>query len=143
MRVHARTVDAVDRLRHEARIEAVLLGNLLQRVLEGSGVVGRGERVRILEVDLVLTWCNLMVRSFNLDAERLKCVDHVLAHFDSLVTSEVKVTGLVVRLGHWVTIGAVLKEEELQLWSHVHLVAELCSALDLAAQCTTWVTGKW
>ena len=143
MRVHARTVDAVDRLRHEARIEAVLLGNLLQRVLEGSGVVGRGERVRILEVDLVLTWRHLVVRGFNLDAERLKRVDHVLAHFDALVTSEVKVTGLVVRLGHWVPVGAVLKEEELQLWSHVHLVAELRRALNLAAQCTTWVASEW
>ena len=83
------------------------------------------------------------MRGFNLDAERLEGVDHVLANFNALIAREVEVAGLVVRLGHWVTIGAVLKEEELQLWPHVHLVAELRCALDLAAQCATWVTGKW
>ena len=83
-----------------------------------------------------------MVCRFNLDAERLKGIDHVLAHLNALVTSEVKVAGLVVRLGDWVPVGAVLKEEELQLWPHVHLVAKFCSALNLAAQRTTRVTGK-
>ena len=43
VRVHARTIDAVDRLRHKACIQAVLLGNLLQGVLEGGGVVGGRE----------------------------------------------------------------------------------------------------
>ena len=91
----------------------------------------------------MLAWCHFVVRSFDLDAERLEGVDHVLAHFDSLVTGEVEVASLIVRLGGWVPIGAVLKEEELQLWSHVHLVAELLCALDLAAQCTTRITRKW
>ena len=91
----------------------------------------------------MLTWCHFVVRGFNFDAECLKCVDHVLTHLNALIAREVEVAGLVVRLSHWVTIGAVLKEEELELWSHVHLVAELRGALDLAAQCATWVTGKW
>ena len=143
MRVHARTVDAKDWLWHEARIEPVLLGDLFQRVLKGGGVVCGRERVRVFKVNLVLTWRHLVVRGFNLDAERLKGVDHILTHVNALIASEVKVARLVMRLGHWMTIGAVLKEEELQLWSHVHLVAELCGALDLATQYAARIAGKW
>ena len=97
MGVHPRAVDAVDRLGHERRVQAVLLGDRLQRELEGHGVVGGAQRVRILEVDLVLALRDLVVRRLDLDAERLERVDHVLADFLGEVGREVEVAGLVVR----------------------------------------------
>ena len=47
--------------------------------LEGHGVVGRLERVGVLEVDLVLAGRDLVVGRLDADAERLERVDHVAA----------------------------------------------------------------
>ena len=94
--VHARAVDAVDRLGHERRVQAVLLGDRLQRELEGDRVVGGLERVGVLEVDLVLAGGDLVVGGLDADAERLEGVDHVLADLLGEVGREVEVAGLVV-----------------------------------------------
>ena len=142
VRVHPRPVDAVDRLRHEAREESVLFRDLLQRVLEGRGVVRGAERIRILEVDLVLSGCNLVVRRLDLDAERLERIHHVLADLDPLVVGEVEVARTVMRCARRLAVGADLEEEELQLRAHVDLVAELRGALHLATQHAARIAGK-
>ena len=89
-------VDPVDRLRHERRVQAVLLGDRLERELEGDRVVGGRQRVAVLEVDLVLAGRDLVVGRLDPDAERLEGVDHVLADLLGEVGREVEVAGLVV-----------------------------------------------
>ena len=79
MGVHARAVDAVDRLGHERRVQAVLVGDGLEGELEGDGVVGGAQRVGVLEVDLVLAGGHLVVGGLDADPEGLQGVDHVLA----------------------------------------------------------------
>ena len=112
-------VDPVDRLGHERRVQAVLLGDGLQRELEGDGVVGGLQRVGVLEVDLVLADGDLVVGRLDLDPERLERVDHVLADLLREVGREVEVAGLVVgqRLDRAV-LGAA-EQEELELRADV------------------------
>ncbi len=75
-----------------------------------------------------------MVRRLNLDAEQLQRIDHVLANLNALITAEVKVARTVMRCVGRLPLLVHFKEEELQLWAHVHLVSELRRALHLAAQ---------
>ena len=95
--VHPGAVDPVDRLRHERRVQPVLLGDRLERELEGDRVVGGLQRVGVLEVDLVLAGGDLVVGRLDPDPERLERVDHVLADLLGEVGREVEVAGLVVR----------------------------------------------
>ena len=115
----------MDRLGHERRVQPVLLGDRLERELEGDRVVGGAQRVGVLEVDLVLADRDLVVRRLDLDAERLERVDHVLADLLGEVGREVEVAGLVVRQRLDRAVVAAPEQEELQLRAGVDDVAEL------------------
>ena len=132
--VHPRAVDAVDRLGHERGIQPVLLGDRLQRELEGDRVVGRAQRVGILEVDLVLALGHLVVGGLDADPERLERVDHVLADLLGEIGREVEVAGLVVRQRLDDAVFAAPEEEELELGAGVDDVAHRGRAFDLPAQ---------
>ena len=75
-----------------------------------------------------------MMRRLDLDAERLQRVHHVLANLNPLVASEIKVASAVMRRAGWLPVCSNLKEEELQLWTHIHLVSELLRARNLSLQ---------
>ena len=134
MGVHARAVDAVDGLGHEGRVEAVQVGDGLERELEGDRVVGRAQAVVVLEVDLVLAGGHLVVRGLDPDAEGLERVDHVLADFLGEVGREVEVAGLIVRQRRDLAVVVAAEEEELELGPGVPLVAQLGGALELALE---------
>ena len=68
---------AVERLAHERRDEAVLRGDLLDGELQEMRVVGRLERVGVLEVDLPLGAEVLLVRAHVREAERGDGVLHL------------------------------------------------------------------
>ena len=59
VRVHARAVDAVDRLGHERRVQAVLDRDVLHHEPERADVVGRRQHIVVAEVDLVLARARL------------------------------------------------------------------------------------
>ena len=134
VRVHPGAVDPVDRLGHERRVQAVLLGDRLEGELEGHRVVGRLEGVGVLEVDLVLAGGDLVVGRLDPDPERLEGVHHVLADLLGEVGREVEVAGEVVRERGDLAVVVAPEEEELELGAHVDDVAELLGALDLPAQ---------
>ena len=140
--VHPRAVDPVDRLGHERRVQAVLLGDRLERELEGDRVVGGLERVGVLEVDLVLAGRDLVVGGLDADPERLERVDHVLADLLGEVGREVEVAGLVVRQRRDPAVLAAAEQEELELRAGVDDVAELARPLDLAAEHVPRVAGE-
>ena len=132
--VHPGAVDPVDRLGHERRVQAVLLGDRLERELERDRVVGGRERVAVLEVDLVLPDRDLVVGRLDPDPERLEGVDHVLADLLGEVGREVEVAGLVVGQRLDPAVVAAPEQEELQLRARVDDVAQLLRPLDLAAE---------
>ncbi len=142
MRVHARPVDAEDRLGHERGVQAVQLRDRLQRELERDGVVGGLEAVGVAEVDLVLAGCDLVVGGFDADAERLQRVDHVLADVRAKVGREVEVAGVVVRQRLDLAVLVLAEEEELELRAGVPDETELAGAIQLALQDAARVTGE-
>ncbi len=142
MRVHARAVDAVDRLGHERRVQAVQVGDGLERELEGDGVVGRAQPIVVLEVDLVLAGGDLVVGGLDADAEGFQGVDHVLADFLGQVGREVEVARLIVWQRGDVAVLVASEEEELELGPGVPLVAQLGGTLELPLQDEARVTGE-
>ncbi len=124
----------MDRLGHERRVQAVLLGDRLQRELEGDRVVGGAERVGVLEVDLVLAHGDLVMGRLHPDPERLERVDHVLADLLGEVGREVEVAGLIVRQRLDEPVLAAAEQEELELGARVDDVAHRLRPLDLATE---------
>jgi len=99
VRVHARAVDARDRLGHERRVEVVLCGDGADDGAEGADVVRRRERVVVFEVDLVLAPGNLVVARFDLEAHILEAVDDVTSNVAREVfRCEVEIAAVVARL---------------------------------------------
>ena len=77
-------------------VQTVELGNGLQGRAQRHRVVGRAERVTILEVDLVLAWCYLMMRRLDIDAELLQRVHHLASDGMRQVAADVEIAGCVV-----------------------------------------------
>ena len=140
--VHARAVDPEDRLGHERGVEPVALRDRLEREFEGDRVVRGPQRVRVLEIDLVLAGRDLVVGGLDLDPERLQRVHHVLADLLGEVGGEVEVAGLVVREWGDPAIVVTAEQEELELGAGVHHIAEAARALDLVAQHAARVTDE-
>ncbi len=75
--MHSGAIDSLNRLRHERRVEVILLGDRLQRVLERHGLIGGGQRIVVLEADLVLANRDLVMAGLDLDPELLERPDHI------------------------------------------------------------------
>ena len=119
VRVHPRAVLAEERLRHEGRVEAGLLRDLLLDQPVGHGVVGHRERVRVTHVDLVLRRAHLVMDVFDRDAHRLERAHRLLTQAAGRVErGHREVPALVQRLRSLV----VAEEEVLELGPDVERV---------------------
>ncbi len=119
MRVHARSVLAEQRLRHERRVVPVPGGDLLHDEPVRDRVVGHRERVRIAHVDLVLRGPDLVVVVLDRDPARLERGDGVVPHLGRRVLrGHCEVPALVDRLRALV----VLEHEVLELRADVERV---------------------
>ena len=124
--VHARAVDAEHRLGHEGGVQAELGGDGAHHPLEGDGVVGGGEGVGVLEVDLVLALGHLVVAGLDLEAHGLQRLDDLAAAVDAgVVRFHVEVAGDIVGDGGRPALGIPAEQEELGLGADVHGVAQL------------------
>ena len=112
----------------------MLLGDGLERELEGDRVVRGLQRVAVLEVDLVLPGRDLVVGGLDPDPERLEGVDHVLADLLGEVGREVEVAGLVVGQRRDRPVLVAPEQEELELGPGVDDVAQLGGSIDLATE---------
>ena len=141
MAVHARAVDAEERLRHEGGVQPLARGDRLQRRLEGDRVVGGAQGIGVLEVDLVLPGGDLVMRRLDLDPERLEVVHHLLADIGPEVLGEVEVAGRVVgqRLHPAVRAG---QQEELELRTGVEDPAALLGAVELPTENVARIAGE-
>ena len=124
-----------ERLGHEGGIDTLFERDLLHDQAEGHDVVGRGERVGVAQVDLLLTWCALVVAELHRDAHRLE-------HRDRLATEVVALpVRAVVEVAHLVDGGGLLagresrlQEEELDLGVGVEAEAELGRLVERALE---------
>ena len=116
MRVHARAVLAVQGLRHEGRMPAVLHRELLHRDAVRHAVVGHLQCVRVAHVDLVLGRTHLVVGVLHVDPQLLQRQHRLAAHVRARVQGrQVEVAAPVEHLG-----GARVAEQEvLELRAHV------------------------
>ncbi len=96
--------------------------------LKVDALVGAGQRVAVLEVDLVLADGDLVVAGLDLDAHLLQGADHVLADGGGQVSREIEITGTVVGQDADLAVVSSLEEEELQLRSGIERVAKLGAA---------------
>lgn len=69
--VHARALDAGQRLGHEGGVDAPLLGQLLHHLAHRHDRVGHGEGVGVAQVDLVLARGVLVLAVLDGDADVL------------------------------------------------------------------------
>ena len=141
--VHAGAVHAENRLRHERRVEAVVERDLLHDELERRDLVGRRDRVAVLEVDLVLAGSDLVVRRLDLEAHRLERDDDVAPRlFAAVHGREVEVAALVVRVDDRVAVRVAAEEEELRLGPGHERVAESLRLVHLTLQRLARAAGE-
>jgi hypothetical protein len=97
--VHARPRVLGEGLGHERGEDALLERDLLDDGPEGHDVVGRGQRVGVAQVDLVLPGGALVVAELDRDAHRLEHADGRAPEVVAVaVRHVVEVAGLVDRL---------------------------------------------
>ena len=94
--MHARAVDPFDRLRHERRVQPVLLGGRLQHRLERRRPVGGDDGIAVFEVDLMLAGSDLVVAGLDIDSHVPERLHHVLADGVGKVAGVVEVPRAVV-----------------------------------------------
>ena len=79
MGVHAAAVDAENRLRHERRVQAVAIGDVLHHEPERAHVIRRDQRIVVTEIDLVLAWSHFMMCSLDMKPHLLERKDDLAA----------------------------------------------------------------
>jgi hypothetical protein len=118
--MHARSWLIGERLGHEAGVYAALKADLLDHRAEGHDVVGRGQRVGVPQVDLVLAGPALVVRVLDRNAHLLEHVDSGAAEVHPRAARHmVEVSALVDRSGVLGPVLLMLEEVELDLRVHV------------------------
>ena len=141
--VHAVARHAEQGLGHEGGVEPVLLRQRLDRQLEGHDVVGGGEGVGVLEVDLVLPRGALVVGRLDLKAHVLQRQTDLLAgEVGGVQRPQVEVAHLVVGGGGGPALGVGLEEEELALRAHVEGVAHVRGLLQHPVENPPGIAGK-
>ena len=133
--VHAAAVDAEHRLGHEGGVQAVLLRQRLDGQLEGHDVVGGGQRVGVLEIDLVLSSRDLVMGGLDFKAHLLKRhADFAAGALAVIERAQVKIAGFVARLGGRAPRIVGLEEEKLALGADVEGIAQLGRARQRALE---------
>ena len=131
IRVHTRACYTEDRLRHKGCIEVVKLCVFFNDILEGHNLVGNGENVAVLEVDLVLTFGTFVVGSLDLEAHILKGNAHITAAVSAEVNVvKVEIACLVVGFGCRSALVVRVEKEELKLGTDIKLIAHIVRFFD-------------
>ena len=128
--MHTAAVDAEDGLGHEGGMKSVLLGQRLNGQLEGHDVIGGGQSLGVLEVDLMLTGGHLVVGSLDFEAHLFqRHADFPASAFAVIQRAQIKVTGFVVGGGGGLALFIRLEQEELALRAYVEAVAHISRLL--------------
>ena len=116
VRVHARAGVGGEGLGHEGGPDALAERDLPDHGAEGHDVVGRGERVGVAQVDLLLAGAALVVAELHRDAHRLEHRDRLAAEVGAArLGGVVEEAAAVDRHRLVALLGRVLEEVELDL----------------------------
>ena len=141
--VHAAAGGAADGLGHEGGVEAVLLGQSLHRQLEGHDVVRSPQGVGVLEVDLVLAGCHLVVAGLHRHAHLLQIqADLPAGPLPMVQRAQGKIAGLVGSPDGGLTVFIGLEQKELQFRSHIAGEAQGVGTAEHPLQHTSGITGE-
>src|SRR5256714_3345549 len=143
MSVHAATILAEDRLRHERRGEPERAGDILHDEPEGGDVVRGLQRLSISEIDLVLAMGYFMMRRLDLEPHLFEDTDDRAARiFPEIGRSKIEVRSDVVRGRRRSFVRPRLEHEELGFHSRVHREAGLGGTRDDFLENSTRITGE-
>src|SRR6267154_1053213 len=131
MDVHAASVLAVDRLRHERGVVPALARDLLHHVAVGDALVRHLERFAVLEVDLVLAGGHLVVGGLHRDLHRLERLDGAGAELGPDIIGHLVEIARVIQQR---AIAHALEVEVLELRAQIERVALLLDPLEGALQ---------
>ena len=121
----------------------MLRGDHLDHHPERDQVVGRGQRVGVAEVDLVLADRDLVVRRLQVEAHLLqRQLDVAAAVLAAVDRGHVEVGRGVVRVDGRVAVGVQPEQEELGLRADLHRVAEVGGLRQHALQVRARVAGE-
>ena len=141
--MHTGAGHAEDGLGHKGGVEAVALGQGLDRQLKGHDVVGGVEGLGVLEVDLMLALGALVVAGLDLKVHLLQGHADLPAGGLAVVQgAQVKVARLVVGLGGGLALVVGLEQEELQFRSHIAGEAQGVGTAEHPLQHTSGITGE-
>ena len=112
-------------LGHKGGVKPVLLGQCLHRQLEGHDIVGGGEGVGVLQVDLMLSRGGLVVAGLDLYAHFLQRQRDLPAGALAVVQgTQVKVSRLVRGPDRGAALLVGLEQEKFQLRPHVKVESQ-------------------
>ena len=110
-------------------MKTVVLRNRLDRHAEGQNVVGCGQRLLVLEVDLVLSFRDLVVARLDLEAHLLKHQADLAAHVAAVVDRRhIEVARSVRRARRRQALFVGFEEEKLHLRTDVECVPQFLRA---------------
>src|SRR6266516_2047044 len=110
MCMHARAIDAIERLRQKSRIKAMLHGNRLEYILGRHQPISNVQRIAYLKIEFMLTGRHLMMTGLNSDTHLLQSLYHLTTNGSREIGRKVKVTPSIMRQGCWSLI--FLTEQE-------------------------------
>ena len=114
------------RLWHESRVQAVLLGQRLDCELKGHDVVGGGQSIGILEIDLVLSRGNFMMTGFDFKAHLFQGhADFTACALAVVERPEVEIARFVAGRCSWMTFFICLEKEEFHFRADIEGVSHI------------------
>ena len=122
-------------LGHKGGVKAVALGDGLGRHFKGHNVIRRLKHIRILKIDLMLAWGDLVMGGFHLKFHGFQIQHNIPAHiFRQVDGGHVKISRRLMGIGGRPPIVVRMEQEKLALRPHLEGIAHLLCLLCRLAQ---------
>ena len=141
--MHSGTIDPCFRLRHKRSMKTMASGDRLDRHLEGHDIICCGQCICILQIDLMLSRSNLMMRGLDLKSHLFQIQHDIPAHiFCHIDRTHIKISRHLVRLGSRFPFLICLKQEKFTLWPHQKSITHISSFFQYPFQHKTRISLK-
>ncbi len=141
--VHPRSADGKNRLGHERGVQTVLHRDVPHDKAEGRNIVGRRDRIGVLEIDLMLCRCDFMMRGLDFEAHRFESIDDVTTRiFSPVERCQIEVTPGIVREDGGAIVATSLEQEEFRFRARHHGIPKRLGLIGGLFQCQPWATFK-
>lgn len=118
--MHPAAGGSLDGLGHKCGVQAVFLGQGLYRQLEGHNVIGGLQGPSVFQINLMLAGGRLVMAGLNLHSHLFQIqTDLPAGAFPVVQGAQVKISSCVAWSGYGVPFLIGLKQEKLQLRSHI------------------------